>query len=53
MGQIGDPLTQRANLDFIKASMRTPLLSREHEFELARRWREERDVAALHDFLRA
>jgi RNA polymerase sigma-32 factor len=53
MAQINDPETQRANLDFVKASMRTPLLSREHEFELARRWREERDVAALHEFVRA
>lgn len=53
MGRGDDPLTLRANLDFIKASMRAPLLSREHEFALARRWREERDVAALHEFVRA
>ena len=53
MGQANDPETQRANLDFIKASMRAPLLSREHEFALARRWREERDVAALHEFVGA
>ncbi|HJU19951.1 MAG TPA: RNA polymerase factor sigma-32 [Stellaceae bacterium] len=53
MGQIDDPETQRANLDFVKASMRAPLLSREHEFALARRWRDERDIAALHEFVRA
>jgi RNA polymerase sigma-32 factor len=53
MVPIDDPETQRANLDFIKASMRAPLLSREHEFELARRWREQCDVTALHEFARA
>jgi RNA polymerase sigma-32 factor len=53
MGHADDPETQRANLGFIKSSMRAPLLSREHEFELARRWREERDVAALHELVRA
>jgi RNA polymerase sigma-32 factor len=53
MGRVDDPETQRANLDFIKASMRVPLLSREHEFALARRWREQRDVAALHEFVGA
>ncbi|MGH7038575.1 MAG: RNA polymerase factor sigma-32 [Stellaceae bacterium] len=53
MDRADDPLTRRANLDFIRASMRAPLLSREHEFALARRWREERDVAALHEFVRA
>ena len=53
MGRVDDPETQRANLDFIKASMRVPLLSREHEFALARRWREQRDVTALHEFVGA
>jgi RNA polymerase sigma-32 factor len=53
MGRVDDPETQRANLDFIKASMRAPLLSREHEFALARRWRAQRDVAALHEFVGA
>ena len=40
MAHIDDPETQRANLNFIKASMREPLLSRDHEFELAIQWRE-------------
>ncbi len=53
MGRVDDPETQRANLDFIKASMRVPLLSREHEFALARRWREQRAVTALHEFVGA
>ena len=43
MAYIDDTTTQKANLRFIKASMRTPLLSRDREFELARRWREEHD----------
>lgn len=53
MAHIDDPETQRANLTFIKASMREPLLSRDHEFELARNWREDGDEAALHDLVRA
>jgi RNA polymerase sigma-32 factor len=53
MAHIDDPETQRANLTFIKASMREPLLSRDHEFELARNWREEGNEAALHDLVRA
>ncbi len=40
MAHIDDTETRRANLDFIRTAMRTPLLSREHELELARRWRE-------------
>jgi RNA polymerase sigma-32 factor len=53
MAYIDDPETQRANLTFIKASMREPLLSRDHEFDLARKWREENDTAALHELVRA
>src|SRR5258708_30853208 len=53
MAYIDDPTTQKANLSFIKASMRTPLLSRDREFELARRWREGGDTAALHELVRA
>src|SRR5689334_7589939 len=53
MAYIDDPETQRANLTFIKASMREPLLSRDHEFDLARKWREENNTAALHELVRA
>ena len=53
MAYIDDPTTQKANLSFIKASMRTPLLSREREFELAQRWREGGDTVALHELVRA
>jgi RNA polymerase sigma-32 factor len=48
VAHIDDPETQRANLQFIKASMKAPMLSREDEFALARRWREAGDTAALH-----
>src|ERR1051326_3273161 len=53
MAHIDDPQTQKANLTFIKASMREPLLTRDHEFELAHRWRTGGDTAALHELVRA
>lgn len=53
MAHIDDPETQRANLSFIRASMKEPLLSRDHEFDLARRWREEGDQRALHELVRS
>lgn len=51
MMNFDDSETQRANLAYIKASMRVPLLSREREFELARRWREAGDQTALHELI--
>ena len=53
MAHIDDPKTQRANLEYIKTSMKEPLLERDNEFELARRWREEGDEEALHTLVRA
>jgi RNA polymerase sigma-32 factor len=53
MGHIDDVSTQRANLGFIKASMQAPLLTRDREFELARRWRNAGDEAALHELVRS
>ena len=53
MAHIDDTETQRANLNFIKLSMREPLLSRDVEFGLARRWREDGDDKALHRLVRA
>ena len=44
---------QRASRRFIKASMRAPLLTREHEARLARRWRDGGDVEALHELVLA
>lgn len=53
MTHIDDVDTQRANLGFVRRSMAAPLLSREEEFALARRWREEQDERALHSLVRA
>jgi len=41
----------RGNQKFISTLMQTPLLEREHEYELARRWREERDEEALSELI--
>ncbi len=53
MPHIDDPMTQRANLSYIKASMAEPLLSRDREFALAKRWREDGDEDALHELVRS
>ena len=53
MPHIDDPETQRANLKYIKESMRQPLLTRDHEFDLARKWRDRNDEDALHELVRA
>lgn len=53
MTHIDDVDTQRANLGFVRRSMAAPLLSREEEFALARRWREHQDERALHSLVRA
>jgi len=53
MAYIDDPHTQKANLRYIRASMREPMLEREVEFDLARRWRGEEDEAALHELVRS
>lgn len=48
-----DPQTMRANLDYIQSSMNEPLLEREHELDLARRWRDQGDEKALHELVRS
>jgi RNA polymerase sigma-32 factor len=53
MAHIDDPQTQRANLDYIRSSMNEPILEKEHELELARRWREKGDEKALHELVRS
>lgn len=50
---LDDPEAQRANRKYVRVSMQAPLLSREAEFALARRWRAEKDVSALHELVRA
>ena len=39
MAHIDDTNTQRSNLTYIQSAMDAPMLEKEHEFELARRWR--------------
>jgi RNA polymerase sigma-32 factor len=53
MAYVDDPNTQRANLTFIKSSMNQPLLERDHEFALARAWREDKSEEALHELIRS
>lgn len=53
MASIDDPQTQRANLAFIRSSMKEPLLARDHELDLARRWRDQGDERALHELVRS
>lgn len=53
MAHIDDPRTQRANLTFIKTSMKEPLLTRDHEFDLAQKWRGNGDTEALHLLVRS
>lgn len=51
MAYIDDPQTQKANMDYIKQSMDAPLLEKEHELDLARRWKEDEDERALHELV--
>lgn len=53
MAYIDDPQTQKANLSYIRNSMAEPLLEKEHELDLARRWRDKGDEKALHELVRS
>ena len=53
MTHIDDPQTQKANKDYIRNAMNEPLLEKEHELDLARRWRDKRDERALHELTRS
>ena len=44
---------QRGAQRFLRTAMRTPLLAADHERELARRWRDDRDERALHELTTA
>ena len=44
---------QRANRRLIRELMNAPLLSRQHELDLARRWRYQNDVRALHELIQS
>jgi RNA polymerase sigma-32 factor len=53
MVHIDDPTTQKANLSYIRAAMKVPLLERNDEFELAQRWRDNADADALHRLVKS
>ena len=44
---------QRANRRLIRESMNAPLLTRQHELDLARRWRYDNDERALHELIQS
>lgn len=53
MAYIDDANTQKANMGYIRSSMNEPMLEREHEFELATRWKDKGDEKALHELIRS
>lgn len=53
MSHIDDEQTQKANIKYISASMNEPLLEKDHELELARLWRDEKNEKALHELVRS
>ena len=53
MAHIDDQSTQKANLTYIRSSMSEPMLEREHEMDLARRWQDKGDEKALHELVRS
>jgi RNA polymerase sigma-32 factor len=48
-----DASAQSADRRFVKQAMTAPLLDRDHELELAARWRDHQDEAALHELTTA
>lgn len=53
MAYIDDPTTQKANLKYIRASMNEPMLERDHEIKLAKRWKNKKDQKALHELIKS
>ena len=53
MAHIDDPATQQANLRYIRAAMDVPMLEKEHEKKLAKRWKNKKDEKALHELVSA
>lgn len=45
--------TQGADREFIRKSMKSPLLDKEHELALARAWQDNKDEKALHELTQA
>ncbi len=53
MAHLDDPQTQKANMTYIRSSMAEPMLEKDHEHDLARRWREKGDEKALHELVKS
>ena len=53
MAAFASQAIERGNRRYANAVMQAPVLEKEHEFELARRWREDKDEAALHELIEA
>lgn len=53
MAYLEDPTSQKANVRYIRTAMAAPMLERDHEFDLARRWKDKGDEKALHELIRA
>jgi RNA polymerase sigma-32 factor len=51
MSQISTAATERSNRRYISATMQAPLLERDHEADVARRWLTDHDEAALHELI--
>ena len=53
MSYVDDAYTQKSNLGYIRSSMNEPMLERDHEFDLATRWKNNGDEKALHELVRS
>ncbi|MSO77421.1 MAG: RNA polymerase factor sigma-32 [Alphaproteobacteria bacterium] len=53
MGHIDNTVTRQADRCYLRAAMSKPLLTREHELDPTRRWRDSQDEAALHELIGA
>ncbi len=53
MALVDSSQTERSNRRFVAHAMRKPLLTRERECALARRWHRKKDEAALHELVEA
>lgn len=53
MSYIDDTNTQKATMGYIRSSMNEPMLERDHEFDLATRWKNNGDQKALHELIRS
>ena len=53
MASFASQTIERGNRRYAAAVMQAPILEREYEFDLARRWRDKKDEKALHELIEA